>query len=735
MVTVNYHKLPGEYQCIKVPINKVTNEEVNKTFEQVVHRVNQLNIKTYMFIKHFYLHCYHNQQPLPFIDKDFISVVRRVLIIASKDRQPIKGTKLHMFDNLSRFYDEVYSQIDQTPKINGRNLHTIIPHEDTKIITAIENNIRNNYITCVYRFVNCSFQSTNQYFKNKDHCLFQQQLKSQLYKVKQDLINNTKTSDPQYHQWIDTYRSRLLPNNGHFDFVKSSSRHDLITCDQGHLQYIRKADRLPTFKAKVDALSFADLQTNPQRYLPCMLFMALEMEKMGAKLFRWFPLRTNCVPKYIPIDTTALIELFITDGRKTEMKNHVRQYRDEVWGKVFNFDCKAFHSSQKYVFDYFIETNGHTVSVRKLRKDLVDKNEAKKDNRLKKRNQQLALNKNLTDEQVQQDKKEKAQRIKQEQKQRLEAYKNLSKEEKKELSEKSQTIENILYVPHMYFNQLPEAMLDRFKDRVVVYIDPGKRSLLTMMAVIDEQPIYLTYSYRQRMKEVKTFKYRHLLHNHRELMGILEHERQFQINAKTARLNVNTEYIKGKTELNNKVGELYQDTKFRQYQFYHYINDCRSKDNLLNSIEKVYGKNPIIVFGNWSNPKHMKYFNPTPNKCLRQKLGERFEVFEIDEYRTSCLHHKTEKRCDNAYRLDRKGRYHKIHAVLTYKMENGRYGCINRDRNAVWNMKKIVDHHLECGDRPLRYRRNYDLPENPESATHNMVICVSNALKLLSSRK
>ena len=47
----------------------------------------------------------------------------------------------------------------------------------------------------------------------------------------------------------------------------------------------------------------------------------------------------------------------------------------------------------------------------------------------------------------------------------------------------------------------------------------------------------------------------------------------------------------------------------------------------------------------------------------------------------------------------------KIHSVLTYKMENDRIGCINRDMNAVFNMKKIVIYWFNYKKRPLNYQR------------------------------
>ena len=42
-------------------------------------------------------------------------------------------------------------------------------------------------------------------------------------------------------------------------------------------------------------------------------------------------------------------------------------------------------------------------------------------------------------------------------------------------------------------------------------------------------------------------------------------------------------------------------------------------------------------------------------------------------------------------------------------MENKRKGCINRDRNAVLNMKKIVNQYLLDKTRPDKYRRDYKI--------------------------
>ena len=94
-------------------------------------------------------------------------------------------------------------------------------------------------------------------------------------------------------------------------------------------------------------------------------------------------------------------------------------------------------------------------------------------------------------------------------------------------------------------------------------------------------------------------------------------------------------------------------------------------------IEKKYSKDHTIIIGDWSIGKQMRNFISTPNLSLKRKLKERFKVYNIDEFRTSKLHYKTEEECSNLYHIDNnkikeKRKIRKIHAVLTFKMEKKR---------------------------------------------------------------
>ena len=183
-------------------------------------------------------------------------------------------------------------------------------------------------------------------------------------------------------------------------------------------------------------------------------------------------------------------------------------------------------------------------------------------------------------------------------------------------------------------------------------------------------------------------------------------------NSKTCNIEKFKDYIYAKLKANEKIIPLYQDFKFRQYKWYSYINKKRTEDNMVNKIIKKFSKNHIIIIGDWSIGKQMRNFISTPNLSLKRKLKETFKVYNIDEFRTSCLSYKTEELCENLYlkfKKDPKNKERKIHSILTYKMENNRKGCMNRDKNGCKNIEKVFKSYIETGERPEKYRREYKL--------------------------
>jgi hypothetical protein len=208
------------------------------------------------------------------------------------------------------------------------------------------------------------------------------------------------------------------------------------------------------------------------------------------------------------------------------------------------------------------------------------------------------------------------------------------------------------------------------------------------------------------------------------------------------------EFLEAKTLANKALLPEYADKIFRKYAWYSCIENKRAEEKFLNSIEETFGEDPVLILGDASLGVNMRGLAPMPNLKMTRKLKKRYRVFLIDEFRTSCLHNETEEYCSNLHVVDNKvkpkfkerlkalyakdertpeedekiaymerflakykkaDKFRKLHSVLTYQMENGRLGCINRDFNACLNMKKIYFHQMETGERPLRYQRGYDL--------------------------
>ena len=496
-----------------------------------------------------------------------------------------------------------------------------------------------HYFDYIKRFINSYFKHKyKEEMKNKD---FKQQLFKDLKKLKNDIINNTTTCDIKYQKWLNKNRNNIIPKEVH---------------KNGY---------------------YYDIQIKPQKYLKHMIWMNIQLEKIDAKMFQFMPLRTDIVPKNIPLDTKSLIEIFV-EKDKNKYLCDIENTKEELWSKYFNIDIKMTN----YVFDYTIITDGYSASIRFIHKDKLQEETDKKEKMKNAKQDYKGLNK--------EEKK---------------ALKKKKKEEQKKLNKSKPKIkkEKIDYIEFPYIDEVDKTVLEGKR----IFIDPGKRDLLS---IIDDEGNRFTYSNKQRVKETKRLKYQRLIKNLKDELGICETENTLSAyNSKTCNLTKFKKYIKEKNKVNDKLFKLYENEKFRQYKWYAYINKKRTEDNMLNLIENKFGKDLIVIQGNWSIKKQMRNFISTPNLGIKRKLKERFKVFNIDEFRTSCLYHKTEEKGENLYLPDHKNKLRKLHSVLTFKMENTRKGCINRDYNGCINIRKLFNSYMKDEPRPQRYCRGYEI--------------------------
>ena len=244
----------------------------------------------------------------------------------------------------------------------------------------------------------------------------------------------------------------------------------------------------------------------------------------------------------------------------------------------------------------------------------------------------------------------------------------------------------------------------------------------------NKKGIRFRYTNRKHAFIIRRFKYQKIIKKHKDINNITPIENELSnYNSKSVNFIKFKDFILNKNRVNGLLFDKYNNEIFRKYKWYGFLNRKKADAKLIRELKKIFGKDSIIIFGDASLKGNCKKGNiSTPSTRLKKLLKENFKMYNIDEFRTSKLHYKTEEVCDILYMMDNnkdksKRKERKIHAVLTFKMEKKQSGCIDRDENAVNNMIKIVNHQIKYKERPLKYRRDYDLTKgfNPIELTLN----------------
>jgi hypothetical protein len=631
-------KPPDKYKCIKLPITSIlnNNEESQKIFNSIqdaVYRTNYITTKTSLLLRLWCLDKFHNGIDIPLINENTIKMCMKSILLPSSGPKPKNNNLLLLneFKNLHNFTLE-----------NGNNLSSILDYYAITILTSIETNIKMHFFDYVNRFINSYFKVLyKDDITNKE---FKKQLFKDLYVVKNDILNGSLKSNLKFHNWINEYRYKIVPENFEVSY-------------------------------------YYDIKATPQKYLKYMIFMNIELEKIEGKMYQFFPLQSSVIPNHIQMDTKSVIELLVDKGKKEYLDN-IELNKEFLWDKYFNITQKI----KDYKFDNTIITDGYATSLRFIHNDYIEGEKIKKEKMKKGRKDA----RELTDEE----------------KEKKKLDKKILQDEKKELNKLKQKDKPKKVEKTYEFPYIDDVEKEELKGSHI-FIDPGKRSLFTMM---NDDGKFYSYTNKQRVNETKRLKYQNILKKYRDELEITSKENELSsYNSKSCNITNFNDFITKKINTNEVLYKLYQNNKFRQYRWYAFINKKRTEDNMLNKIEKTYSKDSIIIIGDWSIGKQMKNFISTPNLSLKRKLQERFKVYDIDEYRTSCLNYKTEELCKNLYLPDKKNKERKMHSILTYKMENKRNGCINRDKNGCKNIQKVFNYYIEYDERPEIYKRGVDL--------------------------
>ena len=610
------NKPPDKYKCIKMPLTKVfpCQDDIDK-LNYAIKRSNQINIKVCMLLKilllqdyNILIHANNTLTSLPLVNTDIIGLIQKsILERANRGRRITDETKILFIERLRNIQNE----IDDFSLVDGLNLSSILKYQEIEILTSIENNIKQHFLTeYINRLVNTVFQMKKSL--NPD-------IKKDLKKVKNDLRNGTLNCDIKYHYWLNKYRNLVVP----VDYEESY---------------------------------YYDIQKHPQKYLVHMFWINSVLNSYGTVKYQVIPQRTDIVCKHSQIDTKSIIELFVPG--KTEFLNNLSENQDKIWNMVTSIKRRY---NKNYTFDYCIITDGYACSIRYVEKTQHDKQLILKD--------KARIGRKMA--QSEKDKKEKDE---------------IKKNEKKDEIKKEK------YIEFPYIEEIKPVDLLSMKN--VNFVDPGKDRLFT---VLKEDGDVFNYSNNKHIRYTKRNIHQKKILKIKNQLNIIPVETELSnFNGKSSSVEDFISYCSKKLEVNKRLESLYEQKPFRQYKWYNYICRERRNDKMLNQFEREIGKDGILVIGDASIGVSMRNYISTPNITLKRKLKERFTVLTIDEFRTSCINCYTHNKETNHFKYkDQKNKTRSLHSVLTYKMENNRLGCINRDLNAIKNIKSLYYHYLE----------------------------------------
>jgi hypothetical protein len=628
------------FKCFKVPLKhvlKYQNINIDKITDATI-RANKIVIHTLQFMKLYLLHYYHNNNKIFKIDKVFINSCMKILCNETTSGRPPKKEIKDLKNKLSIFFNNHYKSLMQDGKLNYKHLNTVLDYLTIDILTIYENNIKLHYIEYVERYVNVVWKKKfiiekirKMKITPKEKETRINKLCNQLRKIKCDILNidTNYKSYPFYYQWINNVKKYILPSKDKFK--------------KNNLHY--------------------DLQCDPQDYLPCMIYMMIEVEKEELSINNVFPLRKDIIPKHIRLDTTTLVHLLMIKkfGNKSDylFNGNLKKFEDKIWKFFFRTERQCF-KKKNYTFHHMIETDGVGCSILLLRSDMIGK---------KIPNKKINMEKYIED---------------------LGNYSKL-------------------------------------QNKKIVSIDPGKEDLLYCVDNDNKNANIFRYSQDRRRKETKSKKYAKIILELKQekIDGktIIEYETELsKFNRKTLDIVEFKKYIQKKNEINEKLFEFYKRYIFRKLKLNGYMNRHKNEQKMIYHFKKIFGnQNDIVItIGDFEQKKHMKYKEPTKGKGLRNLFRKnRYDIYLVDEFRTSCRCSKCEGGECNKFLTRRNPKPYKnnlrlVHGLLSCK---SCYNVWNRDCNGATNIYKITKNIINKKDRPsyLCRKKSDVLDDTPKS--------------------
>ena len=629
---------------------------VSDVINDAVFRTHKIVIHTYQFLKGLLIFLYdqslRNPGAFPFIlnlDVQLIRTIMNVVSFKNEDRgkPPLRNRLTVLIDF---FYKQFYSKtITENDRVCRDLLKHVLNYEEQDIIKNISTNISEHFASHLKFYIRIYYRIDEQIAlikKNK--------------KLSKD--EKEKEISTIYNTYNSIIKDVMISENS--DFICSKKYHDDI------IKF--KTNFLPNKDKFLKDSVYYDVTAKPLDYVNSMIALNRGIEVINNqfikdhkpyRLFNAVPLRTSIIPKYITIDTAALLALLTVENKAYNMRN-IAEIQHEMWEKYFEIDKKSFRR-KGFKFNYMIKTDGIGSSIILVQTDSKGR----------------AIMKPSIAEQN---------------------YYETSNQPK-------------------YIDEIRQSKLKNYD---ISAGDPGKSDITFGKKDPETGEItILKLTKSQRDIDTKTVKYNKIRKNIKEevisgatisqiesLLTVHDH--------KTCNFIPFLLYIKDKNDINRYLFNHYGRNIYRKLRFNTYINATRSEDNMINAFKEIMGtpKEVVVVIGDYSDRglKGTKSFITKKWRNIFKRHG--YQVYLIDEYNTSKIsnccgnlaenfiprrHNKCEeKRLKKVAYEERSGDKSLVWKLVRCKVCKSIH---NRDVNAVKNMFKIIEAHLKRLHRPKIY--------------------------------
>jgi hypothetical protein len=295
-------------------------------FNNLVKDVNECVIRTYQFIKLYFIYCYHNN--IDFINIDTETVLYFMRALATRDNRGSKPSNIDLQEKLNTFYETEFYPLINKSKLNFTHKTQLNAYVAEHITTSFNNNIKEHFITRFRHFLNVIEPDIEFKTDKKDKELIKE--KKRIYNlVKNSILNDdiNEKCPEEYKKFANEIRNEYLP----FEYEKSF----YYDCKK---------------------------ECNLSYYLKQTIKMNDRIEKLNdnKKLYQVIPLRTSNIPSYVNFDKT-IINTFFNNGNSKYDKD---MDEIEIWNRIINMEHKIFKTQNKKNYRLSsLSTDGIGVSL------------------------------------------------------------------------------------------------------------------------------------------------------------------------------------------------------------------------------------------------------------------------------------------------------------------------------------------------------------------------------------